>query len=58
MDRRHRLVLVYLALGVVSLLLAIAPRFRTASIALGVAFLVLALAQWKQRPRPRGGPRG
>ena len=58
MDRRPRLVLVYLALGVVCLLLAIGRAYRTTMIALGAAFLVLALVQWKQRPRPRGGPRG
>ena len=58
MDRRNRVALVYLALGVVFLLLAISRVYRTAMIPLAVAFLVLALVQWKQRPRPRGGPRG
>lgn len=58
MERRHRVALVYLALGVVFLVLAISRVYRTAMIPLAVAFLVLALVQWKQRPRPRGGPRG
>lgn len=57
MERRRLFVFGYLAMGIVFLLLAIPRAYRTTMIALGVAFVVLALAQWKQRPRPRGGPR-
>jgi uncharacterized membrane protein YqjE len=52
MERRRRIaVLAYLAAGVIFLALAIWPAYRGTMLTLGVVFLVLALVQWKQKPR-------
>lgn len=52
MERRRGLVLTYLGVAVVFLGLAAGTSRRATMLPLGVVFLVLALVQWRQRPRP------